>query len=82
MFLEAVQHGRIDRLPLLLVGKISIDDFRLISQLHDLGVIESPQFVPPHFKDLRGLATWLSFGRFIGDLSFEKLENDYKPLFL
>ena len=63
-------------------GKISIDDFRLISQLHDLGVIESPQFVPPHFKDLRGLATWLSFGRFIGDLSFEKLENDYKPLFL
>ena len=27
------------------MGKISIDDFRLISQLHDLGVIENPQFV-------------------------------------
>ena len=78
----AIQLGRIDQLPLLLVGKISIDDFRLISQLHDLGVIEDPKFVPPHFKDLRGLATWLSFGRFIGDLSFEQLENDYKPLFL
>ena len=78
----AIQLGRIDQLPLLLVGKISIDDFRLISQLHDLGVIEDPKFVPPHFKDLRGLATWLSFGRFIGDLSFEQLENDYKPLFI
>ncbi|MCH2086087.1 MAG: flavohemoglobin expression-modulating QEGLA motif protein [Pseudoalteromonas sp.] len=78
----AIQLGRIDQLHLLLVGKISIDDFRLISQLHDLGVIEDPKFIPPHFKDLRGLATWLSFGRFIGNLSFEQLENDYKPLFL
>jgi len=78
----AIQSGRIDQLHLLLVGKISIDDFRLISQLHDLGVIEDPKFIPPHFKDLRGLATWLSFGRFIGNLSFEQLENDYKPLFI
>ena len=78
----AIQLGRIDQLHLLLVGKISIDDFRLISQLHDLGVIEDPKFIPPHFKDLRGLATWLSFGRFIGNLSFEQLENDYKPLFI
>ncbi|MEL7309288.1 MAG: tyrosine/phenylalanine carboxypeptidase domain-containing protein, partial [Pseudomonadota bacterium] len=52
----AIQLGRIDQLHLLLVGKISIDDFRLISQLHDLGVIEDPKFIPPHFKDLRGLA--------------------------
>jgi len=64
------------------MGIISSDDFRLITQLHSLGVIESPKFVPPHYKDLRGLATWLSFGRLIGDLSFEQLENDYKPLFL
>ncbi len=78
----AIQLGRIDQLHLLLVGKISIDDFRLISQLHDLGVIEDPKFIPPHFKDLRGLATWLSFGRFIGNLSFDQLENDYKPLFI
>ncbi|MFY0664119.1 MAG: flavohemoglobin expression-modulating QEGLA motif protein [Natronospirillum sp.] len=78
----AIQLGRIDRLPLLLVGKLSIDEFRLVSELHDLGVITSPQFVPPHFKDLRGLATWLSFGRFIGNLSFDQLENDYRPLFI
>ena len=76
----AIQLGRIDRLPLLLVGKLSIDDFRLITELYDQGVIVAPKFVPPHFRDLRGLATWLSFGRFIGQLSFEQLERDYGSL--
>lgn len=77
----AIQNGRIDRLPLLLVGKLSIDDFRLITELYDQGIITAPNYVPPHFKDLRGLATWLSFGRFIGNLSFEQLERDYRGLF-
>ncbi|MCH8553084.1 MAG: flavohemoglobin expression-modulating QEGLA motif protein [Natronospirillum sp.] len=77
----AIQLGRIERLPLLLVGKLSIDDFRLITELHDQGVITPPRFIPPHFRDLRGLATWLSFGRFIGQLSFEQLERDYGSLF-
>lgn len=76
----AIQRGRIDRLPLLLVGKLSIDDFRLITELHDQGAITAPEFVPPHFRDLRGLATWLSFGRFIGQLSFDQLERDYGSL--
>ncbi|TGG95096.1 flavohemoglobin expression-modulating QEGLA motif protein [Natronospirillum operosum] len=77
----AIQLGRIDRLPLLLVGKLSIDDFRLITELYDQGVIAPPKFVPPHFRDLRGLTTWLSFGRFIGQLSFDQLERDYGSLF-
>ncbi|RUO30510.1 flavohemoglobin expression-modulating QEGLA motif protein [Aliidiomarina sanyensis] len=76
----AVQLGKIERLPLLLTGKIAVDDFRLICELHDSGVITSPHYVPPHFKDLRGLATWLSVGRFLGDFSFAQLENDYRPL--
>ncbi len=76
----AIQIGRIDRLPLLLTGKIAVDDFRQICELYDSGVIEAPRFVPPHFKDMRGLAAWLSVGRFLGDFSFTQLENDYKPL--
>ncbi len=77
----AVQLGAIDRLPLLMVGKLAVDDFGLITELHDQGVVTAPAFIPPHFRDLRGLATWLSFGRFIGNLSFDQLENDYRRLF-
>jgi len=81
LFRVAIQLGRIDHLPLLLVGKLQLDDFRLLSELYDQGIISAPSFVPPYFKDLRGLATWLSFGRFIGSLNFEQLEKDYRPLF-
>lgn len=76
----AIQRGKIERLPLLLCGKISIDDFATLSELHDLGVVTDPAYVPPHFKDLRGLATWLSLNRFLGGFSFAQLEHDYRGL--
>lgn len=76
----AIQRGRIDRLPLLLCGKIAIDDFATLSELHDIGVVQQPAYVPPHFKDLRGLATWLSLNRFLGGFSFDQLEHDYRGL--
>ncbi|WP_028303799.1 flavohemoglobin expression-modulating QEGLA motif protein [Oceanospirillum maris] len=80
-FRVAVQKGRIDLLQLLLVGKIQLEDFRLISELYEQGIVTGPKFLPPHFQDMRGLVTWLSFGRFIGSLKFDQLEKDYSPLF-
>lgn len=76
----AIQRGKIERLPLLLCGKIAIDDFAILSELHDIGVVAEPTYVPPHFKDLRGLATWLSLNRFLGGFSFDQLEHDYRGL--
>lgn len=40
----------IEQLLLLLVGELFIDNLKLISQLHDLEVIESPIFVPRILK--------------------------------
>ena len=77
----AVQLGRIDRLSILLCGKINLADFKSYTELMDSGTIAVPTFIPPHFSDFRGLAAWLSFGKFIGNLSFEKLEQDYAHLF-
>lgn len=76
----AVQLGKIDRLPILLCGKINLDDFQMYAELQDMGTILPPAFIPPHFSDFRGLAAWLSFGKFIGNLSFNQLEQDYAHL--
>jgi hypothetical protein len=46
----------------------------------DEGVVAAPRFIPPHFSNLKGLVTWLSFSRFIAQLSFEQLEADYAHL--
>ncbi|CBL44862.1 Conserved hypothetical protein [gamma proteobacterium HdN1] len=77
----AVARGMLDRLPLLFVGKIVLDDAKIIYELMQDDIIAKPKFIPPVFSDFKGLAAWLSFGRFIGSLSFEQLEKDYSLLF-
>ncbi len=76
----AMSEGRLDALPLLFCGKITLEDIKSYRLLLDEGLIAAPQFVPPHFADLRGLATWMSFSRFIASLSFDQLEADYGAL--
>lgn len=76
----AVAKGRLDRLPLLFMGKILLEDIKILGDLQKEGILIPPPFIPPHFADMRGLVTWFSFSRFIGSLSFEKLEADYSHL--
>lgn len=76
----AVAQGKLDKLPLLFVGKIQLEDLTTIDQLMQEGIVLPPRFVPPHFADLKGLAAWLSFSRFIAALNFQQLESDYASL--
>lgn len=76
----AMSEGKLDNLPLLFCGKVTLEDIKTYSPLVDEGVIVAPKFVPPHFADLKGLATWMSFSRFISSLSFDQLEADYSAL--
>ncbi|MCB1679570.1 MAG: flavohemoglobin expression-modulating QEGLA motif protein [Halioglobus sp.] len=76
----AMSEGRLDNLPLLFCGKITLEDIKTYRLLLEEGVVMAPQFVPPHFADLKGLATWMSFSRFISSLSFDQLESDYGAL--
>lgn len=76
----AMSEGKLDNLPLLFCGKITLEDISTYRLLMDEGVIVAPKFLPPHFADLKGLASWMSFSRFISSLSFEQLEADYSAL--
>ncbi|AFU98212.1 flavohemoglobin expression-modulating QEGLA motif protein [Simiduia agarivorans] len=76
----AVAQGKLDKLPLLFVGKIQLEDIKTIDQLLAEGIVLPPKFVPPHFADLKGLASWLSFSRFIAALNFQQVESDYASL--
>ena len=76
----AMSEGRLDSLPLLFCGKIILEDLPIYRLLLEDGVITPPVFVPPHFKDLKGLASWMSFSRFISSLSFDQLQADYGAL--
>jgi uncharacterized protein (TIGR02421 family) len=76
----AMTEGRLDTLPVLFCGKITLEDIKTLQLLMEEGIVAPPQFVPPHFADLRGLATWMSFSRFIASLNFDQLHADYGAL--
>jgi uncharacterized protein (TIGR02421 family) len=76
----AMSQGELDSLPVLFCGKITLEDIKTWRLLIDEGVVIAPQFLPPHFADLTGLATWMSFSRFIASLSFDQLQADYGAL--
>ncbi|TDG11295.1 flavohemoglobin expression-modulating QEGLA motif protein [Seongchinamella unica] len=76
----AMSQGRLDTLPLLFCGKITLEDIKTYQMLTEEKVLVAPPFVPPHFADLKGLASWMSFSRFIASLNFDQLEADYGAL--
>lgn len=76
----AMSEGRLDSLPVLFCGKVTLEDVKTYRQLMEEGVVAPPRFIPPHFADLKGLATWMSFSRFISTLNFDQLQADYSAL--
>lgn len=76
----AMSTGKLDSLPVLFCGKILLEDIKDWRLLIDEGVVSPPRFLPPHFADLTGLATWMSFSRFIASLNFDQLQADYGAL--
>ncbi len=76
----AVAHGSLAHLNMLWAGKIVLEDIKVLTGLVQEGVVKPPRFIPPHFADIKGLVTWLSFERFLSGLNFAQLEADYAPL--
>jgi uncharacterized protein (TIGR02421 family) len=76
----AMSKGKLDNLPLLFCGKVNLEDLETYRHLLDEEVLVAPAFLPPHFANLKGLATWMSFSRFISSLNFSQLEADYGAL--
>jgi hypothetical protein len=64
---DAVQTGRLDRLALLFVGKLSLDDIPMIERRTADGTIRRPVFLPPFIRDLHGLAAQIAFGSLLSN---------------
>jgi uncharacterized protein (TIGR02421 family) len=76
----AVKHGLIDRVPLLFVGKATLEDMPLFADLLEQGLLEYPKYMPPQFRDLAALSCWFSFSLFMNKINLEQLEIDFKGI--
>jgi len=76
----AVQRGRVDRIPLLFCGKLTLDDVGTLADLAEQGLVEKPRHLPPPLADLSGFAAWLAYGRFLNTIDLDQVEADYARL--
>jgi uncharacterized protein (TIGR02421 family) len=76
----AVKHGLVDQVPLLFVGKTTLQDLPLFTDLIEQGLLLYPKYIPPQFRDLAALSSWLSFSLFMNQLDLKQMEMDFKGI--
>ncbi len=78
---SAVQHGRIDLVPFLFVGKVAHEDVPVLARRVSDGVVRPPRYVPPMFRDLNGLAIWMAHSTFFCELGGAAIAEHYARIF-
>ena len=78
---SAIQHGRIDLLPFLFVGKVAHEDVPILARRVADGVVKPPLYLPPMFRDYSGLAIWMAYSTFFSQLGGEEIAEHYARLF-
>lgn len=76
----AIQRGLIDRIPLLFVGKTTLEDQRMLAHMVEEGLVVAPKYVPWQFKDVAALSTWMCYSLFLNKLNLEWLAVDYRDI--
>jgi len=76
----AIQKGLESYIPLLFVGKTTLEDIHVISDLVKEGIVIPPTYIPPQFKDMAALSSWMSYSLFLNQLSLQQMAHDYKTI--
>jgi uncharacterized protein (TIGR02421 family) len=76
----AVQRGLVKRIPLLFVGKTTLEDLHILSDLMDEGIVAPPKYVPPQFADIAALSAWMVYSLFLNRLDLRRLALDFKGI--
>lgn len=76
----AVQKGMVKRIPLLFVGKTTLEDVHVLGDLLDEGIVVPPRYVPPQFQDLAALSAWMVYSLFFNRMDLKRLALDFKAM--
>jgi hypothetical protein len=76
----AVQRGLVSQIPLLFLGKTTLEDVHILSDLVEEGIVVPPKFVPPQFQDIAALSAWMCYSLFLNKLDLERLATDFKAI--
>lgn len=78
---SAIRASKPFLIPYIFAGKLHVEDIPLIYSLHLKGLVEPPRYLPPHFRDINGLAVWMSFSSFFNRVDLQSVQSHYTALF-
>ncbi len=78
----AVQKGLLNQIPVLFMGKTTLEDIHILSDLVEEELAIPPKYVPPQFRDLAALSAWMVYSLFLNKLDLQRLAIDFKALLL
>jgi uncharacterized protein (TIGR02421 family) len=78
---SAIQHNRIDLVPMLFVGKVAHEDVPVLATRVADGVVKPPQYLPSMFRDPNGLAIWMAYSTFFSQLGGDAIADHYARVF-
>lgn len=76
-----IEHDRPELIPFLFVGKIAHEDIPILAARVGDGVVKPPIYLPQIFRDLNGLAIWMSYSTFFTRLGGVEVSEHYARLF-
>lgn len=76
----AVQRGLVSQIPLLFVGKTTLEDVHILADLLEENILTAPKYVPPQFQDIAALSAWMCYSLFLNKLDLQRLATDFKAL--
>lgn len=76
----SIQCGVLNYIPLLFLGKTTLEDLPLMDDLIEHGFIKPPKYMPPQFRDLASLSSWMNFSLFMNQIDLQKMAVDFKAI--
>lgn len=76
----AISERRIDVVPILFSGKLSLDDVPLLMELKAEGLLAEPRYMPYQFRDLAALSVWLGFSLYLDQFDFAEIQRNFRFL--
>ncbi|MBI3543891.1 MAG: DUF1704 domain-containing protein [Deltaproteobacteria bacterium] len=77
----AMRVGKPEYIPYLFVGKIHSRDVPLCYHKHKEGIIDPPKYLPPQFRDMSGIAVWMSFSNVFNMIDMKKVQEYFSKIF-
>ena len=78
---SAINSGVPEIIPMLFVGKVTLDDVPILYQHYLEGTIAGPQIIPAMFRNMNGLYVWFGFSSGIGLVNISRVQKHFDLMF-